>query len=138
MKRKRTYRPKKTIQNDIASETTRPLRKSQRDENITSMETETPTIGSRGNQRDLEIETNDNGRMEINTNALSHIIATIIKQISKETGGMANLSRSLVGNSNSNRQIGQSHAIMEFQENETRLHHNPEYKKPELNASLAV
>lgn len=74
--------------------------------------------------------------MEIYTNTLSHMIVTIIKEIYKEAGGMAGMSMSLVGNSVRNVHIGQFHANLELQENETRQ--NPEYTQPELNASLAM
>ncbi|KAI3805155.1 hypothetical protein L1987_27265 [Smallanthus sonchifolius] len=61
------------------------------------------------------------------------MIASIIKEISKESGGIANLSRSLVGDSISNGQLAQPHV-----ENKSQMHQNSEHKRQELDAALAV
>nr|XP_043631054.1 uncharacterized protein LOC122602438 [Erigeron canadensis]XP_043631055.1 uncharacterized protein LOC122602438 [Erigeron canadensis] len=138
MKRKRTYRPpaKTTLRNPSAvvaePETSRRFVSDGRtDENVTSQHMETGHLstgtGIRGKQADLETENNVNANTESYPDVLGKMIATIIREISKDSGGIGNLSRSLVANSVTNGQMGQSHV------NQTRLHQNPE-----LNASLEV
>ncbi|KAD4179398.1 hypothetical protein E3N88_27989 [Mikania micrantha] len=150
MKRTRTYKEQKqkqkiplvkdTPQSDAA------VYISESDErtsgNIASMHLETGTrrTGSsmRDRQADLEMERNDNGKMGINADTLGQMVAAIIKEISKEAGGLSNLSRSLVDNSISNAQMAQTRVDMDIEEDRNHLHENPEYKQQELNAALAV
>lgn len=113
-------------------------------EKITSvhMETENPrtttsaTIRSR--QTDLEIGKIGYGEMTGYPKALGDIIVTVLKEISKEAGGLANLTKSLVDNSISNGQMEQPHADMDLDENNSKLHQNPEYKQQELDTALSV
>lgn len=105
------------------------------------METVNPSTSTtikRGTQEDSEIEKTGYGEMLSHPNALSQIIASVIKEITKDAGGLANLSRSLVGNSVSNGQMKQPHADMDHEENQSQHHQNPEYKQEELNAALRV
>ncbi|KAL4580745.1 hypothetical protein LXL04_016947 [Taraxacum kok-saghyz] len=99
----------------------------------------TSTNIKRGRQEDLEIEKSGYGAMISHPNALSQIIAGVIKEITKDAGGLANLSRSLVGNSISNGQMRQPNADMDIlEENESQYHQNVECKQEELNAALKV
>ncbi|XP_023731226.1 uncharacterized protein LOC111878993 isoform X1 [Lactuca sativa] len=163
MKRKRAYGQrkaktplaKKTVQIDATlvaendepevpetSMNFQPVGKSVSDEktekNLTSvhMETETPRNGSR--QADLEIEKAVYGRMQNHPNELRKMIASIIKDMSKEAGGLANLTKTLAENSISNEQMEQPHADMDLDENNSKLHQNPEYKQQELDTALSV
>ncbi|KAJ9552357.1 hypothetical protein OSB04_016402 [Centaurea solstitialis] len=122
-----------------------PLRKSVSDdkteENVNSLRTgtEMPRTGTVMNEADLGIEKAVHGRMENFPNSLREMIVSIIKEMSKEAGGLANLSKSLVDNPTSNGQMGQPHASMDLEENESRPpRQNPEYKQHELNAALTV
>nr|KAJ0185033.1 hypothetical protein LSAT_V11C900504560 [Lactuca sativa] len=113
-------------------------------EKITSvhMETENPrtttsaTIRSR--QTDLEIGKIGYGEMTGYPKALGDIIVTVLKEISKEAGGLANLTKSLVDNSISNGQMEQPHADMDLEEKESQHHQNPEYNQEELDAALTT
>ncbi|KAI3707830.1 hypothetical protein L2E82_36693 [Cichorium intybus] len=98
----------------------------------------TSTTIKRGRQEDSEIEKTDYGGIISQPNALSQIIASVIKEITKDAGGLANLSRSLVGNSVSNGQMKQPHVDRDLEENESQHHQNPEFKQEELNAAIKV
>ncbi|CAI9304395.1 unnamed protein product [Lactuca saligna] len=98
----------------------------------------TSTTMKRGTQEDAEIEKTGYGEMLSHPNALSQIIASVIKEITKDAGGLTNLSRSLIGNSVSNGQMKQPHADIDHEENQSQHHQNPEYKQEELNAALRV
>lgn len=121
-----------------------PLRKSVSDEkteeNVNSLHTETeiPRTGTVMSGADLGIEKAVYGKMENYPNSLREMIVSIIKEMSKEAGGLANLSRSLVDNPTSDGQMGQPHVGMDLEEDESRLRQNPEYKQQELNAALTV
>lgn len=73
-------------------------------------------------------------------NELREMIVSIIKEMSNEAGGLANLSRSLVDKPVSNGQMAQPHVDMVLEGNESPLHQNQntEYKEQELNAALRV
>ncbi|KAI3805156.1 hypothetical protein L1987_27269 [Smallanthus sonchifolius] len=70
--------------------------------------------------------------------SLREMIVSIIKEMSKEAGGLANLSRSLVDNPVSNGQVAQPHVGTGLEGNKGPLHQNTEYKEQELNAALTV
>ncbi|KAK9077051.1 hypothetical protein SSX86_005386 [Deinandra increscens subsp. villosa] len=118
----KTQLGKKTHQNDVA------LCKSdsggRTSRNITSMRVET--------------ETQRIGGMEINADTLGHMVASIIRKISKETGGLAGSSRSLVDDLIGNGQMAQKRVDMDLEENERKLHEDAEYEQQELDAALAV
>nr|GEZ32727.1 hypothetical protein [Tanacetum cinerariifolium] len=110
-------------------------------ENDVMNDTETPGTSTipRGRQANLELEKAANGKMENYPSGLREMIVSIIKEMSKEAGGIANLSRNLVDNPIDNgQQMAQPHVDMEFEENENGLHQNPEYKEQELNDALTV
>ncbi|XP_076883886.1 uncharacterized protein LOC143532845 [Bidens hawaiensis] len=131
MKRKRSSKKQtaKTLLMKDTQQNEAGFYKSETDEktsgSIAAMRTET------GAQRtaSLMIGRNDKGMMEFDTNRLSHMIASVIKEISKEAGGMANLSRSLVDEPVSNGPVAQ----VPFES-----HQNAEYKQNELDYALAV
>ncbi|GJZ43866.1 bromodomain-containing protein [Tanacetum coccineum] len=104
-------------------------------------DTETPGTSTilRGRQADFELEKAANGKMENYPSGLREMIVSIIKEMSKEAGGIANLSRNFVDNPIDNgQQMAQPHVDMEFEEKENGLHQNPEYKEQELNDALTV
>jgi len=121
-----------------------PLRKSVSDEkteeNVNSLHTgtEIPRTGTVMSGADLGIEKAVHGRMENYPNSLREMIVSIIKEMSQEAGGLANLSKSLVDNPTSNGQMAQPHVSMDLEENESRPRQNAEYKQHELNAALTV
>ncbi|KAI3755176.1 hypothetical protein L1987_54971 [Smallanthus sonchifolius] len=96
-----------------------------------------PPVGkSLSNER-----TNENGNSlhtEKYPTALREMIVSIIKEMSKEAGGLANLSRSLVDNPVNNGQMAQPHVDTSLEENKSPLHQNTEYKEQELNAAQTV
>ncbi|PWA73117.1 bromodomain, putative transposase, Ptta/En/Spm [Artemisia annua] len=111
-------------------------------ENINSLHTRTESVRSgaflRGDSRQTNLETGKTvyGGVDATPNALGEMIATIIKEISHQAGGLGNMSRSLVGNPVSHGQINESRVDMDLEENESPLQQNPEYKQHELNAAL--
>lgn len=117
-------------------------------ENINSLHTRTESVRSgaflRGDSRQANLETRKTayGGVDTTPNALGEMIATIIKEISHQAGGLGNMSRSLVGNpvshGVSHGQINESRVDMDLEENESPLQQNPEYKQHELNAALMV
>ncbi|KAI3497512.1 hypothetical protein L1887_40175 [Cichorium endivia] len=169
MKRKRAYGQRKVktplAKNTVQIDTTlmaenaepevpetsmnfQPVGKSLSDEktekNFTSvhMETETPRTDTTmtNKQTDSEIERAVYGKMQNHPDALRKMIASIIKDMSKEAGGLANLTRTLAENDNSvsNEQMDQPHADMDLDENNSKLQQNPEYKQQELDTALTV
>ncbi|XP_071736852.1 uncharacterized protein [Rutidosis leptorrhynchoides] len=100
-------------------------------------EVEEPVTGIRSRQVEKNV---NNGGMESYPNRLREMIVSIIKDLAKEGGGLGNLSSSLGDNPIINGQMGQPHDDMNFEENESGLHHNhnPEYKQQELNDALTV
>ncbi|XP_076930895.1 uncharacterized protein LOC143595862 isoform X2 [Bidens hawaiensis] len=131
MKRKRSCKKQtaKTILKNKTQQNEAGLYKSETDERTSGsiaamrMETGAQRTGS------FMVGRNDNGMMEFDTNRLSHVIASVIKEISKEAGGMANLSRSLVDEPISNGPVAQVHV---------ESHQNADYKQNELDFALAV
>ena len=153
MKRKRAYLSaknktpvvKKTLQNTVALVAESHVMNNESEEPddatplcMVTVNPSTSTTIKRGRQADSEIGKSGYGEMLSHPNALSQIIAGVIKEITKDAGGLANLSRSLVGNSVSNGQMKQPHADMDHEENQSQHHQNPEYKQEELNAALRV
>ncbi|KAK9077049.1 hypothetical protein SSX86_005384 [Deinandra increscens subsp. villosa] len=70
--------------------------------------------------------------------ALREMIVSIIKEISKEAGGLANLSSSLGDDPISNGQMAQPQADTGLEGTKRPLHQNAEYKTQELDAALTV
>ncbi|XP_052623240.1 bromodomain-containing factor 2 isoform X2 [Lactuca sativa] len=153
MKRKRAYLSaknktpvvKKTLQNTVALVAESHVMNNESEEPddatplcMVTVNPSTSTTIKRGRQADSEIGKSGYGEMLSHPNALSQIIAGVIKEITKDAGGLTNLSRSLVGNSISNGQTKQPHADMDHEENQSQHHQNPGYKQEELNAALKV
>ncbi|KAL4580748.1 hypothetical protein LXL04_016950 [Taraxacum kok-saghyz] len=69
---------------------------------------------------------------------LSEIIKRVIKEISKESGGLNSLTKSLIDSSINNGEMKQPNADVDIEENERKHHQNQEYKQEELNAALTV
>ncbi|KAI3497513.1 hypothetical protein L1887_40177 [Cichorium endivia] len=106
------------------------------------METENPKTSTsttmRDRQADIEIEKTGYGRMKSYPKALSDLVVSVLKEISKEAGGLDNLSKNLVDKSISNGEMKQPHADMDIEKNESQHDQDPEYKQEELNAALTV
>ncbi|MFS7919745.1 putative chromatin remodeler Bromodomain family [Helianthus anomalus] len=144
MKRPRSYKQK----NPITPQNNAALRVSEFDErasgNVSAMRVESEARRTvplaRGRQGGLEVERNDNGIMQISTDRLSHVIASVIREISKEAGGMASFSRCLVDDSIGNGQMAQPHLDVDIEENRRQLQQEQysEYKQQELDAALEV
>ncbi|KAI7742297.1 hypothetical protein M8C21_018143, partial [Ambrosia artemisiifolia] len=95
-----------------------------------------------GNVNTMRVETEarrtDSGIMGIDTDRLSHIISSVIKEISKEAGAMGNFSRSIVNDSVGNGRMNQCNVGVDREENGRDTCQNSEYNEEELNAALAV
>ncbi|KAL8222774.1 hypothetical protein R6Q57_020173 [Mikania cordata] len=128
MKRKRTFGEQKrkttnTIQNDVMHD----------EAGGPEIKMSGPSVGeSLSNER-----TDENATLlpiEKYPSALREMIVSVIKEMSKEAGGLANLSKSLVDNPISNGQMSQPHVNMGLEGN----NQNTEYKEQELNAARTV